>query len=101
MLSGGCVLDRTGLLPADEDSCFSVPARPFSLIFAGMGGTGGRSTSRGTLMLSFRPGEKLYVRRFSNFFDSRDDFRFPRLSLRLLLLSGPEVISDPLPLPSR
>ena len=52
-------------------------------------------------MLSFRPGEKLYVRRFSNFFDSRDDFRFPRLSLRLLLLSGPEVISDPLPLPSR
>ena len=34
------------------------------------------------------------MRRFSgsrcNFFDSLDDFRFPRLSLLLLLLSGPE-----------
>jgi hypothetical protein len=43
--------------------------------------------SRGTLMLSFRPGEKLYVRRFSSFFDSLEDFRL--VSLRLLLLSGP------------
>jgi len=66
---------------------------------AGMGGTGGLSASRGTAMLSFRPGEKLYVRRRSgsrcNFFDSLEDFRF--VSRRLLLLSGPaEANSVPL-----
>jgi hypothetical protein len=53
-------------------------------------------------MLSFRPGEKLYVRCLSgfrcSFFESLEDLRF--LSLRLLLRSGPEaVISAPLCLP--
>jgi hypothetical protein len=79
-------------VPAVVGSGFSVfdrPPLPWSC--AGMGGTGGLSTSRGTAMLSFRPGEKLYVRRRSgsrcSFFESREDFRF--VSRRLFLLSGP------------
>jgi hypothetical protein len=87
-------------VPAAVGSGFSVFDRnPLPLICAGMGGTGGLSTSRGTAMLSFRPGEKLYVRRRSgsrcSFFESLEDFRF--VSRRLLLLSGPaEANSVPL-----
>jgi len=98
--SGGCVLARCGFVPALTGSGFSVFDRvALPLSCAGMGGTGGRSRSRGTAMLSFRPGEKLYVRRRSgsrcNFFESLEDFRF--VSRRLLLLSGPaEANSEPL-----
>lgn len=91
VVSGGCVLARIGFLPA---AC-SVD---------GNGGTGGRFKSCRTLMLSFRPGEKLYVRCFSgflcNFFESLEDLLF--LSFRLLLRSGPAaaaVISATLCLP--
>jgi len=79
-------------VPAVAGSGFSVfDLAPLPLSCAGMGGTGGLATSRGTAMLSFRPGEKLYVRRRSgsrcSFFESLEDFRF--VSRRLLLRSGP------------
>jgi hypothetical protein len=100
MVSGGCVLARWGFWPAGIGSGFSAfNLTPLPLICAGIGGTGGLSSSRGTRMLSLRPGEKLYVRRCSgsrcSFFESFEDFRF--VSRRLLLLSGPaEANSGPL-----
>lgn len=94
------MLARWGFVPAVVGSDFSVfNGIPLPLSCVGMGGTGGLLTSRATAMLSFRPGEKLYVRRRSgsrwSLFPSLEDFRF--VSRRLLLLSGPaETNSVPL-----